>query len=197
MLMYKVFINEVLVAFTERNRISGHFSVIQYQELNFDDVYFKILNGSRAKINVICDNLDNDWSNFLLNFQVRAAAGGVVKDRDDQVLWIFRHGKWDLPKGHIEKGETKESAALREVKEECNVFGLRIDNELQTTYQIFEDQDLLVMKKTYWFAMHTNEDNLVLIPQKEEGIVQVAFKSVEETKKCLDSTYENIKLLFM
>lgn len=193
--MYKVFINEVPVFFTEKNNVLTGFTSVKYQELNFRNMYLEIQKNHKAKINVICDNLENDWCNFLLNFQVREAAGGVVRNTHDEILWIYRFDKWDLPKGHIEKGESKKVAAVREVEEECNVSGLIIDKELETTYHIFEHKNVLVMKVTYWFAMHTEHLELNLIPQEEEGITQVVFKSISASKECLTNTYGNIKLL--
>lgn len=193
--MYKVFINEVPVFFTEKNNELTGFSSVKYQELDFINMYQEIQQNLGAKINVICDNLENDWCNFLLNFEVRKAAGGVVKNISDEILWIYRFDTWDLPKGHIEKGESKEITAVREVEEECNVSGLKIDNELETTYHVFEHKGVLVMKVTYWFAMHTDFKDLDLVPQLEEGITKVGFKTIEESKKCLENTYGNIKLL--
>ncbi|MGY5355979.1 NUDIX hydrolase [Wenyingzhuangia sp. IMCC45467] len=193
--MYKVFINEVPVFFTEKNNELTGFSSVKYQELDFINMYQEIQKNSDAKINVICDNLENDWCNFLLNFEVRSAAGGVVKNSSNEILWIYRFDKWDLPKGHIEKGETKEVAAIREVEEECSVSGLMIDEELETTYHVFKHKGVLVMKVTYWFGMHTQESEMNLIPQEEEGITEVVFKSIQDSKKCLENTYGNIKLL--
>jgi 8-oxo-dGTP pyrophosphatase MutT (NUDIX family) len=38
-------------------------------------------------------------------FLVKKAGGGLVYNNNGEVLFIFRNGKWDLPKGGIEKGE--------------------------------------------------------------------------------------------
>ena len=40
------------------------------------------------------------------------AAGGLVYNHKKEILFIYRNSKWDLPKGGIEKGETKEEAAM-------------------------------------------------------------------------------------
>ena len=175
--MYKVFINEVPVFFTEKNNELTGFSSVKYQELDFINMYQEIQQNLGAKINVICDNLENDWCNFLLNFEVRKAAGGVVKNISDEILWIYRFDTWDLPKGHIEKGESKEITAVREVEEECNVSGLKIDNELETTYHVFEHKGVLVMKVTYWFAMHTDFKDLDLVVCDSTQLVTRRFKS--------------------
>ncbi len=193
--MYKVFINEVPVFFTEKNIKLDGFNTVLYQELDFQFFFNKIHSNLDAKINVICDNLLNDWFNFLENFEVREAAGGLVQNKAGNYLWIYRFNKWDLPKGHIEKGESKEVAAVREVEEECNVSGLIIDKELQTTYHVFNHNGKKVMKVTYWFLMHTTKDNKELIPQLEEGITKVCFKNKTASLDCLSNTYHNIKLI--
>lgn len=56
------------------------------------------------------------------------SAGGLVVDEHGRAALIARadrHGKllWSLPKGHIEAGETKEAAAVREVGEETGIHG--------------------------------------------------------------------------
>lgn len=194
--MYKVFINEVSVFFTENNKFLTGFVSVNYNELNIVNLYQEILKNPVAKINVICENLENDWCNFLLNFEIRKAAGGLVNNLKGEFLWIYRFDKWDLPKGHIEEGETKQVAATREVEEECNLTDLIIDKELETTYHVFEHNHVLVMKVSYWFTMHTENKTFNLKPQLEEGITKVEFKSILESKKCIENTYENIKLLF-
>jgi hypothetical protein len=54
------------------------------------------------------------------------AGGGFVHNKKGEVLFIFRNGKWDLPKGGIEKGEEIEDTAMREVEEETGVNQLRV-----------------------------------------------------------------------
>ncbi len=52
------------------------------------------------------------------------SAGGVLA-RPSASGWevcLVRAGRyWGLPKGHIERGESAEQAALREISEECGV----------------------------------------------------------------------------
>ena len=63
--------------------------------------------------------------------------GGVVF-ADDQILFIMKNGKWDLPKGKIEQNETKEEAAVREISEETGLLKTDLetsDQALQKTFR--------------------------------------------------------------
>jgi 8-oxo-dGTP diphosphatase len=77
------------------------------------------------------------------------AAGGVVVADDGQVLLVHRprYDDWTLPKGKLDRGETFEEAALREVREET---GLRctLGREVATTeYRDSKDRPKVVR---YW-----------------------------------------------
>ena len=54
-----------------------------------------------------------------LNTQIKeiSAGGGVVFNEFNEVLFIYRRGFWDLPKGKIDPGETIEQTAVREVED--------------------------------------------------------------------------------
>ncbi|MCK7539615.1 MAG: NUDIX domain-containing protein [Marinilabiliales bacterium] len=58
-------------------------------------------------------------------FNIVIAAGGFVRNEKDEILFIFRRGHWDLPKGKLnhKKGiiEKKKDAAVREVMEETGI----------------------------------------------------------------------------
>lgn len=64
--------------------------------------------------------------------EIKQSAGGVVIRRQDKkILVVSQHGdSWSLPKGHIEKGETAEKAARREIAEETGVTDLRLERKL-------------------------------------------------------------------
>ena len=73
-------------------------------------------------------------------FRMAPAAGGVVM-KDSQFVSIVRKGIPDLPKGHIEKGETPEVAALREVEEETGIGKLHIIKELPSTWHCYLEHE--------------------------------------------------------
>ena len=86
---------------------------------------------------------------YLLNtFEFRKAAGGVVCNPEDERLMIFRFGKWDLPKGHVEKGETIRYAAVREVQEETGVRDVAADRCIAKTYHIYNMDGRWILKQT-------------------------------------------------
>ncbi|HBN04205.1 MAG TPA: hypothetical protein DD434_00240, partial [Bacteroidales bacterium] len=114
------------------------------------------------------------------------AAGGLVRNQYDELLFIFRNNKWDLPKGHKEIGEDIEETALREVREECGLNDLEIVNPLGITYHTYYMNGRHELKETHWYNMKTTEMNL--IAQKEEGIEKAAWigrdKIDEVVKDC-------------
>jgi ADP-ribose pyrophosphatase YjhB (NUDIX family) len=195
MQMYKVFINDCPIILTADNNFSTSFKKVIFNENEIINYVEDIFNEKLYGICIICTNLKACWRKFQTFFKVQKAAGGKVQNFKNEILFIFRFQKWDLPKGKIEKGEFVEDAAVREVEEECGIKNLTIQKKLPITYHIFEYNDKLILKITYWYSMTSNYTGL-LKPQTEEGIEVVEFKNEVETKKALENTYENIKLLF-
>ncbi len=119
------------------------------------------------------------------------AAGGVVRNQDNKILFIERNGLWDLPKGKLEKGESVELCAVREVEEECGISGLEIVSELSSTFHTYEHKGKQVLKRTYWYEMKT-EFSGQLIPQEEEGITKVEWLGIDELDKVRNNTFKSI-----
>ncbi len=131
-------------------------------------------------------------TSFSSAFKVIEAAGGLVKNKKGEYLFIFRNGKWDLPKGKLDKGETVRAAALREVEEECGIGKLKIVKELNSTYHTYHEKEKAILKRTYWFEMSC-EDDTNLVPQQEEGITEVKWLSKNELDQVYANTYESVK----
>ena len=126
-------------------------------------------------------------------FRQAPAAGGVVII-DNKFVAIERNGIPDLPKGHIEKGESPEVAALREVEEETGITDLEITQELPATWHCYLLDNQWTIKKTNWYLMKT-ASGMKNIPQTEEGISKVYLvdkKGVNEFEK---NTFESLKTL--
>ena len=119
------------------------------------------------------------------------AAGGLVFNKDGDILMIFRNGKWDLPKGKLEIGESVEECAIREVEEECGISGLIIENKIKDTYHTYVLERENILKKIYWYKMRTNFDG-ELVPQIEEGITKVSWVEKDQISEKLTNSYGNI-----
>ena len=119
------------------------------------------------------------------------AAGGLVFNKEEQILMIFRNGKWDLPKGKLEEGENKKQCAIREVEEECSIVGLDITEKIIETYHTYSLKGEEILKRTYWYKMNTYFDG-ELVPQIEEGITKVSWVSKDQISEKLKNSYGNI-----
>jgi 8-oxo-dGTP pyrophosphatase MutT (NUDIX family) len=135
--------------------------------------------------------IDKTWKTFCDLYLILEAAGGIVINDKDSLLMIFRNGKWDLPKGKIEKGEESDTAAIREVFEECGVSGLSLKKQLNTTFHTYPYKDEKILKKTFWFLMNTSDSNK-LIPQLEEGITEARWLTRGQVKEAMRNTYLSI-----
>ncbi len=132
---------------------------------------------------------------FAGHFTPVYAAGGLVADPTGYWLFIFRKGRWDLPKGMIEEGEEAEMAAIREVQEECGISRLYIVHPLPPTYHVYPYAgDRWALKKTQWFFMKT-KTCCRAEPQISEGISKAAWKDPAEISEVLQNTYGNIREL--
>ena len=193
--MYKVFVNDCLIILTDNKKISTNLEVINFENCNFVELVYEFLHIKKKGKCLLCNDLGTDWEFFKSHFKIQKAAGGKVLNANEEVLFIYRLNKWDLPKGKIEKNESIEHCAIREVEEECGISNLTITDALPTTYHIFKRNGKLIFKITYWFLMTTSYKGK-LIPQLEEGIELVVFKNEKEQAEALKNTYENIKVLF-
>jgi 8-oxo-dGTP pyrophosphatase MutT (NUDIX family) len=119
------------------------------------------------------------------------AGGGLVENEKKEILFMFRRGKWDLPKGKLDPGETLESCALREVEEETGVRQLALIKFLVVTEHAYEERGLLILKETHWYLMKTNSRQL-LIPQTEEGITELKWVGEADFKIIQENTFPGI-----
>lgn len=123
-------------------------------------------------------------------FRMAPAAGGVVVV-DGKFVSIVRHDIPDLPKGHIEKGESPEQAALREVEEETGIGQLQIVKALPSTWHCYLEREQWTLKRTYWYLMSTTEA-VQPKPQTEEGITEIKLIGNEEIDGFLKETFRSI-----
>ena len=155
----------------------------------------QVLKVTKAKkIYLMGDDPATLLKTFKSKLPVVQAGGGLVRNQSGKMLFIFRKGKWDLPKGKIDKGETLEKGAKREVKEETGVKKLELNGLAGVTYHIFKRKDKYQLKETHWFHMTTTYTGK-LKPQLQEDIKEAKWKGPKKTEKALENSYGNIKHL--
>ena len=93
------------------------------------------------------------------------SAGGVVVNKKRRVLLVNQRGtSWSLPKGHIDPGESKLEAAIREIEEESGVRRLTFVKDLgcYSRYKIGVEtrEDISELKTIYMFLFTTDEERL-------------------------------------
>lgn len=127
-------------------------------------------------------------------YTIIEAAGGLVTNSEDEVLFIHRLGKWDLPKGKLEKGEDVAVCALREVEEECGIAGHEIVGQLPDTFHTYFIKGNPILKRTYWFEMKI-EGKPELTPQTEEDITETIWLDESKWNEVEQNTYPSISYL--
>jgi len=191
--MYTIFKNDCSIILTDclKNKDGNNFYF--WKNVTLKNLLFKIDNNKMKSLILYHANMKLLWDEFSNQFVIIEAAGGIVSNNKNDILFIYRSDKWDLPKGKVEKGETFQETAIREVQEECGVIKLTLKDFLYTTYHIYKENNREVLKISHWFKMLCNESRL--IPQIEEDITKVVWKNKKEVKKALQNSYPNIKLL--
>ena len=112
---------------------------------------------------------------YLAPCKVIAGGGYVIRKgkKESEVLMILRGGKWDLPKGKLDEGESIEECALREVREEVGIKKLVMKGNLGKTVHGYSRKNAYKVKTTHWYQMETPERHF--IPQAAEDIKEVKW----------------------
>jgi len=124
------------------------------------------------------------------------AAGGIVENENHEILLIYRKGHWDLPKGKVDKGETTEAAAVREISEETGIHPPEIRKYLGKTWHVYPFKEAWVLKDTHWYQMKS-KDTRKLIPQTEEDITEVRWVRIQDLKDYYPDMYPLIRELIL
>ncbi len=193
--MYKVFVNDKPLFLTNEVAKETDFQLFLLESIDIEQLIVKMFNNKIKKAYLYYPDEKEILKKVKEKIPVVKAGGGLVYNKKGEVLFIYRNGKWDLPKGGKEKGEDIEWTAVREVAEETGVDKLKIRKKLQKTYHVFKRNGRYKLKVTHWFEMTSNFSG-ELIPQANEGIEKVAWLNPEQVKEALKNSYENIKLLF-
>ena len=157
------------------------------------DLLKKMTNKKFKKIYSITVTL-KDYKNVLRElkkmFKVIKAGGGVVKNDDGKILFIYRLKKWDLPKGKKEKGESIRECAKREVEEETQVK-VECFQKITSTWHTYTKKKKFILKKTSWFVMKSLDDSKMK-PQKKEKIEKVEWMKEGVIKEILLNSYRTL-----
>lgn len=126
------------------------------------------------------------------------SAGGVVfrlaqneSGASEPVFLLIRdsYSNWGFPKGHLERGEMPEAAALREVSEETGLGVLTLRGPIETIDWYFRFRGRRVHKICYFYLMETEQAETS--PQREEGITACRWSPFAEAQDVI--SYANAR----
>ncbi|MBK8605777.1 MAG: NUDIX hydrolase [Chitinophagaceae bacterium] len=137
------------------------------------------------------DDLDALKKAFYKKFTIIQAGGGLVLNEKNEILLIFRKGKWDLPKGKLDKGETISACAVREVEEETGLKNVTLIEPLIITYHTYHEGSKFILKESHWYTMKVS-GNQTLTPQTEEDILEVKWITKVEAKQYFPECYPSV-----
>ena len=192
--MQKIFVGNKPIVLTTKVEPESDFKNYLIDTVDINKVLNNLKKEKYKSIRLIDDNEEVLLKKFLRLLPNIVAGGCKVINSDGKIMFIFRNGKWDLPKGKAEQKETIDQTALREVEEETGVKGLSITKPLEITYHIFKRNDQYFIKKTYWFEMFSDYIG-DLKPQIKEGITKVKWVGPKKLKKVKKNIYANIEAL--
>ncbi len=181
----EAFINENPVA-----ELYTLFSVATIRNFNQAVQHLEIPGTKGAIIEDISEiNLKNCLYDLYQNID---AGGGIVMNEKEELLLIFRRGKWDLPKGKCDEGEQIDQCALREVSEETGLQNITLLDKFGDSYHLYAQNNQQIIKHTTWFKMKSSSEEK-LKPQKEENIIEARWVSSSELAPLLNKSYEAIR----
>lgn len=128
---------------------------------------------------------------FFKKFTLVQAAGGLTQKEDKSILLIYRRGKWDLPKGKLEKREKLEDCAIREVEEETGLKNVQLVSPLTITYHTYHEGTRFILKESHWYSMKV-EGPQQLKPQTEEDINDIRWVPMEEIESYSGKVFPSI-----
>lgn len=191
--MYKVFIENRPIIFAQNDALLTNTYCIASEllEKGEEDLALIVKSVPKKKnIVVLSDQIEEEFTRIFSDYDFIEAAGGIVK-RKKKYLFIKRNGFWDIPKGKLEKKESIEEGAVREIEEECGITSPIIVNRIGITYHTYRYENKPTIKKTYWFALEYDGPKLVK-GQLDEGITKVEWLKIDELDKVKKKTFPSI-----
>ena len=192
--MQKIFVGNKPIILTTQVKKETDFKNLFIDSVSIEKILSVLKKDKYNAVHLVGRDLDSMLKTFLKFLPNVIAGGGKVLNSSERILFIFRNGKWDLPKGKAESNETIDKTALREVQEETGIKGISITKPLDITYHIFKRNNQYQIKKTYWFEMFSEYEG-DLKPQLNEGITKVKWIGPKKLKKVKKNIYANIESL--
>jgi len=169
--------------------IKDNVQSIGLQDIDLEKLFIDSINNREKIIYIyINKNIQKIFKEILTKVKIIKAAGGLVKNGKGEYLFIYRLGKWDLPKGKVEEGEKIKITARREVEEECGITIDYLGKKICSTYHTYSMSNKLVLKQTNWYEMGINKSP-TLTPQLEEDITQAEWVKPSSLKEIRNNTY--------
>lgn len=195
----KIYVDESPVYITDELTEELKKKSIQKNTLFINDEKLIVVNDildafkkDKIEVIILVDEIEKAKTEFFAHFTNIEAAGGVVQNEEKELLFIFRRGKWDLPKGKLEENETVEICAAREIEEETGVKNLILKHKIGETYHIYEENKKQILKRSHWFYFVSNGEQHTAA-QTEEDILEVKWIHTRNIKEPMANTYQNIK----
>lgn len=125
-------------------------------------------------------------------------AGGVVFRRVDDHVEILmiqdRLGRWTIPKGHVEEGETLEQTALREVAEETGLTEFKLGEKLDKLHFFYRKEGKLIFMTTHVYLMEALGNTDAVVAEDSEGIIDAKWFDSTEALGLIE--YKDTEKLF-
>ena len=181
--MYKIYIKKSLLILARQSAINklnkkypdGKFIEYKNEKKHLLQIIDNIEKGDSARTYILTANkYEKLRKKFKQIYITVDAAGGLVINEKGEGLFIYKRGKWDLPKGKLESDETIKEAAIREVEEETSVSKVKIVKHLcQTKHTYRTKSGKRAIKRSQWYLMKA--PNQKVSPQAEEDIEEVKW----------------------
>jgi 8-oxo-dGTP pyrophosphatase MutT (NUDIX family) len=193
--MFKIFYNNKILLLSESATADNSFTKINFlqKEKIKNELNFFLKNETSLNLNIYGIKSIEIPDLILTNLKLIEAGGGIVINRRNEILYIFRREYYDFPKGKKEKNESVENGALREVSEECgiSISDLKIEKKLANVYHIYLLNEQYILKNTTWYLMKFSGD-YTLTPQIIEDITEIGWMKKSELEKFKSNTYPSL-----
>lgn len=193
--IYRIYVNDKRIILTSDPKKAYHSDSKKITEKELHSVLAGMVNGNgSANFVLLTPAPGKILDNLKTEVTYIEAGGGLVRNERGQYLFIFRHGKWDLPKGKLEPGEGPGEGSQREVEEECGIVVKSRGDALEPTWHAYALDGKVALKKTYWYLMEAGDCSRMK-PQTEEGITEVRWFFPEELDEVRANTYTLIRVI--